>query len=192
MRFELLFDDLAAQLDARLAADGAHEHAEEERLRAARTTLRERLESLVDDAPIRVRLADGSVIDVVPSAVGCDWVAGGLASGAEAIVPLASIASVALDTAQLRTSRERMPRPRPGGALATKLGIGVLLRDLARRRVPLDVVSLSESAPLHGTVDRVGADHLDLAVHERGTARREGSVLEHRLIALAAVVMLRV
>jgi hypothetical protein len=197
MRFDLLFDDLEAQLETQLAAEGAQQRGEEERLRAARTSLRERVAALVGtpDAGIRLRLIDGEAVELTPATVGRDWLVGELPNGGQCIVPLGAIASLALSPAQLRASRERMPGQQPGApqaALTAKLGIGVVLRDLARRRVPLDVVSRAEEAPVHGTIDRVGADHLDLAVHERGAVRRESSVLERRIVALAAVMQLRV
>lgn len=193
MRFDLLFDDLESQLETQIAADEAQQRIEEERLRAARTSVRERLAALAS-APgggIRMRLIDGSSVELEPSTVGADWLAGELPGGAEAIVPVGSIASVALSAAQARASRARMPEP-PRPDLTAKLGIGVVLRDLARRRVALDVLSAFEPSALHGTIDRVGADHLDLAVHGRGDARREGNVVEHRVIALSAVAMVRV
>jgi hypothetical protein len=196
MRFDLLFDDLEAQLETRLAAEGAQQRGEEERLRAARTALRERIAALAETAggSIRLRLIDGSVVDLAPATVGRDWLAAELPGGGQCVVPLAAVASLALTTAQVAASRERMPEPQPGqpkGGITAKLGIGVVLRDLARRRVPLDVVTRAEPAPVHGTIDRVGADHLDLAVHERDAARRASSVLEHRVIALAAITQLR-
>lgn len=192
MRFDLLFDDLEAQLDSQRAADDAQQHVEEERLRAARTALRDRLAALAaaEVTGIRVRLCDGSALELAPTTVGRDWFAAGLGDGGEAVVPLGSVASLALSAAQLRVSRRRMPAP-PQGALTAELGIGVVLRDLGRRRVALDVVTAAESTPLHGTIDRVGADHFDLAVHERGAVRREASVLEHRIVALATVAMFR-
>jgi hypothetical protein len=195
MRFDLLFDDLEAELETRLAAEGAQQRGEEERLRAARTALRERIAALAAaGGSIRLRLIDGSVVELAPATVGRDWLAAEVPGGGQCIVPLAAVASLALTTAQVAASRERMPEPQPGqpkGALTAKLGIGVVLRDLARRRVPLDVVTRAEPAPVHGTIDRVGADHLDLAVHERDAARRASSVLEHRVIALAAITQLR-
>jgi len=193
MRFDLLFDDLENQLETQLDADAAQQRVEEERLRAARTSLRERLAALMrgSAAGIRMRLVDGSTIEVAPTAVGADWLAGELPGGAEAIVPVAAIASVSLSAAQARESRLRMPEPeRPD--LTARLPIGVVLRDLSRRRVALDVLSAFEPAAVHGTIDRVGADHLDLAVHARGDARREGNVVEHRVLALRAVAMVRV
>lgn len=193
MRFELLFDDLDAQLDAELAAGAAHERAEEARLRAARSTLRDRLDALAATATaVRVRLAGGVTLELVPAEVGRDWLAAELPNGLEAIVPLASVIGVTLGAGELRASRERMPAAHRGGELATKLGIGVVLRNLARRRVPVDVIGPLEGSPLHGTIDRVGADHFDLAVHERGAARRETSVREYGIVALGAVAMLRV
>ena len=197
MRFDLLFDDLEAQLEAQHAAEGAQQRGEEERLRAARTSLRERLAALAGDAAargIRLRLIDGSAVELTPTTVGRDWLAADLAGGGQCIVPLGSVAAVALSADQLAASRRRMPEPKPGqgGGLTAKLGIGVVLRDLARRRVPVDVRSVVEPAPVHGTIDRVGADHLDLAVHERDAPRRASSVLEHRIVALAAITQLLV
>lgn len=195
MRFDLLFDDLEGQLESQLAAEGAQQRGEEERLRAARTTLRERLGVLAGTpaAGIRLRLIDGSAVELTLATVGRDWLAAQLPGGGECVVPLGSIASVAMSAAQLAASRERMPEPQPGapGPLTAKIGIGVVLRDLARRRVPVDVLTRAEPAPAHGTIDRVGADHLDLAVHERGAVRRESSVLEHRVVSLAAITQLR-
>jgi hypothetical protein len=40
-----------------------------------------------------------------------------------------------------------------------------------------------------GTVDRVGRDHLDLAVHEPGSPRRSRSIEQIRVIVLAEVVV---
>lgn len=194
MRFDLLFDDLESQLETQLAAGEAVQRAEEERLRAARTGLRERLAALAGAGTggIRLHLADGSAVELSLATVGRDWLAAELPSGGECVIPLGAIASAGLTAAQLRLSRERMPEPRaPQGALTAKIGIGVVLRDLARRRVAVDVLTRSGPLPLHGTIDRVGADHLDLAVHDRGAARRESSVLEHRVIALAALTQLR-
>lgn len=195
MRFDLLFDDLEAQLDSQLASDSAHQRAEEERLRAARTSLRERLAAVLgtDDAGVRLLFVDGSAAEAELGTLGRDWLAATLPGGGECVVPLGSIASVSLSAAQAHASRERMPERKAGapGALTDRIGIGVVLRDLARRRVALDVVSRAERAPVHGTIDRVGADHLDLAVHERGAVRRESSVLERRIVALAAITMLR-
>jgi len=191
MRFDLLFDDLEAELETRLAVEGAQQRGEEERLRAARTTLRERIAVLAGAAGgIRVRLIDGSSLDVVPGTVGRDWFAADLPGGGQCLVPLAAVASLSLSAQQAAASRRRAPEEGPH-ALSGKIGIGVVLRDLARRRVPVDLMSRAEAAMLHGTIDRVGADHLDLAVHERGAARRASSVLEHRIVALAAITQLR-
>lgn len=193
MRFDLLFDDLEGQLETQLAADEAQQRIEAERLRAARTGLRERLAVLAagHGGGIRLRLVDGTAVEIEPGTVGADWLAGALPGGAQAIVPVAAIASLSLSAEQARASRARPPEPaRPD--LTAKLAIGVVLRDLARRRVPVDVLIAGEPGATHGTIDRVGLDHIDLAVHGRGVARRETSVAEHRVVALASVAMVRV
>ena len=44
---------------------------------------------------------------------------------------------------------------------------------------------------VHGTIDRVGRDHLDLAVHEPGSVRRAKEVREVRIMPLGHIVLVR-
>jgi hypothetical protein len=67
---------------------------------------------------------------------------------------------------------------------------GFVLRDIARRRLPVRV-ALTTGRTLVGTIDRVGADHLDLALHERGAPRRASEVTGHRVVAFAAIQRVR-
>jgi hypothetical protein len=50
------------------------------------------------------------------------------------------------------------------GAVATRLGLGHVLRALAREGVP--VVILTTGGEIRGRIDQVGADHLDLATDD--------------------------
>jgi len=65
-----------------------------------------------------------------------------------------------------------------------------VLRDLARRRIPV-TVQLRTGRALTGTIDRAGADHLDLALHESGTPRRAAAVRGLRLVPFDAVAWVR-
>jgi hypothetical protein len=42
-----------------------------------------------------------------------------------------------------------------------------------------------------GTIDRVGRDHLDLAMHERDVPRRDRNVTGTRIILLDQVLLIR-
>jgi hypothetical protein len=64
-----------------------------------------------------------------------------------------------------------------------------VLRDLARRRVPV-TLQLASGA-LEGTIDRVGRDFLDLAVHDLDRARRSAAVRAIDVVALSALVAVR-
>ena len=44
---------------------------------------------------------------------------------------------------------------------------------------------------LAGTIDRAGADHLDIALHEPGTPRRASEVSGHRVVPFGAVAWIR-
>nr|BFF10721.1 hypothetical protein GCM10025699_20240 [Microbacterium flavescens] len=87
----------------------------------------------------------------------------------------------------LRSARPAAPR----SALAERMTFGFVLRDLVRRRAGV-VVHLSSGRALTGTIDRAGADHFDLALHEPGTPRRADAIAGHRIVPFAAVAWVRV
>ena len=86
----------------------------------------------------------------------------------------------------------RSARPAPArSALADRLTLGFVLRDLVRRRASV-AVHLASGRALTGTIDRAGADHLDLALHEPGSPRRADAVTGHRIVPFAAISWIRV
>jgi hypothetical protein len=147
-----------------------------------------------EQAPLRLQLSDGTRVTLALGAVGRDWIAGELADAAagarSCVVPIAAIAACFPDEAQSRASTSG-----PGddgstaGSLAARLGLAFVLRDLCRRRAPIDVRTPDEQ--LHGTIDRVSRDHLDLAEHEPGVPRRDAAVRRVRMLPFDRLVLLR-
>jgi hypothetical protein len=199
MRWDNLFDDLESQLEQELSAEEVDLRAEEERLRLARLGIRDRLLALHRQASgdservLRLTLRDGSRISVTPSTFGRDWFAGELIeeSGRQpsCILPLDSIDGVTLARGQILPSLDATAPIESEGALSARLGLPFVLRDLCRRRHPVTVETMS--GHLFGTIDRVGRDHFDLAVHEAGEPRRESAVTEYRIVRLAQVLLVR-
>jgi hypothetical protein len=192
VRWDRFFDDLEGQLASEWEAERAALDTEAERLRLSRVSLRERLMALADregaDAPPSFEMADGTVLSACVSAVGTDWVAleGGRSGGL--VLPFASIVAIGMPHADLL----RSARPGPTrGALAERMTLGFVLRDLVRRRVAV-ALHLTSGRMLAGTIDRAGADHLDLAIHEPGTPRRASEVTGHRIVLFEAVAWLRI
>jgi hypothetical protein len=75
----------------------------------------------------------------------------------------------------------------PQAGLGESLGLSAVLRGLSVRRVPVHL-ALRGSRVLAGTIDRVGADHLELAVHDSQDPRRDSAVSGMRLVPLVAVL----
>ncbi|WP_106816230.1 hypothetical protein [Microbacterium timonense] len=194
MRWDRFFDDLEDQLASEWEAERAALDTEAERLRLSRVTLAERLALLCsrDTGPATVAsfdLTDGTSLRATVTGLGADWVALAPAEGSAAavIAPLAAITTVGMPHADLlRTARPAPPR----SALADRLTFGFVLRDLVRRRAPV-AVHLVSGRVLTGTIDRAGADHLDLALHEPGSPRRAHAVSGYRLVPFAAVSWIR-
>ena len=201
MRWDKLFDDLESQLEHGLSAEELDLEAEEERLRLGRLAIRDRLVAVHESEPagsvyvIEVCLAAGIRLRLHPVTFGRDWFSAdlmrdaGLPSHDQCIVPIAAIEGVVLSGAQLAASLAPEAAADGHPSLSSRLGLPFVLRDLCRRRRPLDLVL--SSGELHGTLDRVGRDHVDLAIHERGMARRQAAVREVRLVPLAAVLYVR-
>jgi hypothetical protein len=205
MRWDDLFDDLESQLEQERSAEEDELLAEEERLRLGRLSLRDRFAALARaetgavPEPVRVLLTTGLVIDVRPRTFGRDWLAGdlpragagdigdNLGAGDQCILPLRGVSSLLLDRRQVRQS---LGEPGPARGVTDRLGLPFVLRDLCRRRSALEL-HVPEGV-LHGTIDRVGRDHFDVALHEPGTPRRESAVAAYRVVAMDRVALVRV
>lgn len=191
VRWDDLFDDLEAQLDQELRAGGDERAREAERLRIARLGLRERLDAMGTRTELDLVLHDASSVRLRLGSLGRDWLAGEVsAEGTETpdrglIVPFAAIAAIRVDRDSV-LDRSLVHRETPAASLAPRIGLGFVLRDLARRRRGVDVQT--RAGRWHGTIDRVGTDHLDLAVHERSVPRRRSEVREIRLVPFAGLL----
>ena len=199
MRWDNLFDDLEGQLEQELSAEELDVRAEEERLRLGRLSLRDRIVAVHEaqgrDAAdgIRLFLANGAPMSVRPLTFGRDWfsvdVLDDSSRRTQAIIPMASIGSVVFTRQQSVLSLGATPSELSQTSLPARLSLSFVLRDLCRRRSTVDV--LSPLGPVHGTIDRVGRDHIDVAVLEPGQARRESAVLQSRAIPLGQILLVQ-
>ncbi len=193
MRWDELFDDLEGQLERELSAEEQELVVEEERLRLGRLGVRDRLRALraAGDEPLAVTLRTGSRVSVIIDAFGRDWASGEVVDGpvrrGRCVLPLSAIAAVTVSPRRVSSSLDSGADARAEASLALRLGLPFVLRDLCRRRRAVDLAT--EAGLLRGTIDRVGRDHVDLAVHEPGSARRAGEVTEVALVPLASVVL---
>jgi hypothetical protein len=192
VRWDRFFEDLQDQFDAEWEAERAVLDTEAERLRLSRVTLRERLGELARAtdaarAALALDLRGEVSLTAQVNVVGADW-AGVEVGELSGIVPFAAICGVGLDHADLL--RSARPRETPRASLTERMTIGFVLRDLARRRVPVTIATVAGRS-LTGTIDRAGADHLDLALHDPGAPRRADAVRGHRLLPFAAIAWVR-
>jgi hypothetical protein len=109
--------------------------------------------------------------------VGADWVLVAIAGG-ELLIPLGAVQSIA--------GLSRFTAA-DAGEVARRLGIGVILRGLSRDRAVVSIL-LGGQQRVTGTIDRVGSDHFDVAVHPVDEPRRERAVRGVRCVLLPAVV----
>lgn len=199
VRWDRFFEDLEDQLASEWEAERAALDTEAERLRLSRVGLRERLSALkrergaaAEAASPTIELADGTSLSADVVAVGEDWIAleprGALAG--VVLVPISGIHSIAARHGDLLRSARPQAAP-VARTLADRMGLGFVLRDLARRRVAVSAQLVGGRA-LAGTIDRVGADHFDLALHEPGSARRATDVTGFRLVPMRSLAWLRV
>ena len=135
----------------------------------------------------RLRTAHAIVVDVVDhgpvsgtvSDVGRDVVVIEASDGAWAI----AIAGIAGVMGVPESAREA---PGVGG----RLGLASIVRAWSRERSVVRVYRRG-SAPVDGTIDRVGSDHLDLAEHDPGRPRLGGEVRRTVVVPFAAISALR-
>lgn len=180
MRWRELFDDLEGQLASAEAAELSAEVADRTRREAALVPLLDRLSaSAGQELGLQVHgagLLRGRLLETGP-----DWLLLD-ERGGELLVPLAAVLGV--------TGAGAATSAPDSGAIASRLDLRWALRGLARSRTGV-VLTLVDASLVTGTLDRVGADHVDLAEHGRGEARRAAAVRQVRLVPLRAVAVVR-
>ena len=151
MRWEQLFADLEAQLAAGRLADVRADVAELARAERASVTLADRVRASLGR---RLRLQvgvgevlEGELVDAAP-----EWLLLVVPHGRRALVPARAIVSVD------GLAPHAAPAP---GVVESRLGLGHVLRVLSRDRVAVRVAALDRE--LVGRIERVGADHVDVA-----------------------------
>lgn len=192
MRWDRFFEDLEDQVASEWEAERVALESEAERLRLSKLSLAERLAALASaGVEPAISLTDGSVVRAPVAGMGVDWVllAPYEAGGGAVLVPVRSIVSLSMDQDELL--RSARPAAASGSAIARRAGFGYAVRDLVRRRVGVTLHLVGEHA-VSGTIDRAGADHLDIAVHDRGAARRASEVTGFRLVPFAAIAWIAV
>lgn len=180
MRWELLFGDLEAQLEAAAAGELAAEVQERTRHLVGELTMGQRLRAAAGDV-LTVGL-DGMAAPLrgIAGGVGPDWLLlTGSGSGGEVLVPLSAVAWV-----QGLSRSADVTEP---GRVWARLGLRSALRGVARDRSAVTVRTRGADA-VTGTVDRVGADHLELAVHQLDEVRRSETVRAVRTVAFTALL----
>jgi hypothetical protein len=176
MRWEGLFADLEGQLEAEQRRERDDEVAERTRRERALVTLPARLASAVG-GPVALTLAGGRRVDGALQDLGEDWLLVLDAGSREVLVPTAAVTtlrSLATGSSPLRERR--------------RFRLGYALRALSRDRATVSVVLVGGAAPLLGTIDAVGADHLDLAEHDAELPRRRENVTAVATVPFGAVV----
>ncbi len=182
MRWQRLFDDLQWQFEAEEAAAERAESASRTRAEVGGIRLTERLGGALGSAvSLDVRGA-GRVSGVLVDG-GPDWLLLADDQGRDQLVALAAVLSVA-GLGRLTA------RPDPPDGVRARLDLRRALRGLARDRAPVQVV-LDDGGTVTGTLDRVGADYVELAEHPFDAPRRSEAVRGVRAVVIGAVALVR-
>lgn len=188
MRWEQLFSDLEARYDELADAEVMAELADRQRVAAGGIGMVQRIAGAVG-RPVRLRTAAGIAVSGTLAHVGPDWLLVHEGPGREVMVALRSTTIVEGLAATTGT---------PMRGVELRLDLRQALRGLARDRAPISMVvvgGVGEPTSLHteitGTIDRLGADFLEMALHAPWEPRRSASVRSIVLVPLPAVVLVR-
>lgn len=183
MRWDGLFADLEARWEHERQAQTLAEAAELTRGEWAALPLVARLRG-ARGRTLRLLLRHGLRVELTVQAVGEDWIGGRTPGGDSVVVRLAAVTAVEGPLAAAVVGETSGPGAQ--GATLT-----AVLRRVARARAAVEVLEADGAVIVQGTVDRVGADHIDVARHARDDARRAAAVRGVLVVPLEAVALVR-
>lgn len=183
MRWERLLADIEAAEAARDRADMLGEAAERARHETGQVALAGRLRAAVG-AVVTIEVDGPQRCAGTLSAVGSGWLVleSGPVSWLVATAHLVQVADLPRPTAPAMDAAERR--------VYDGLGLRHALRGIAADRSAVQI-GLGVNGVLAGTIDRVGADFVDLAVHPIGEPRRARDVRGVRSVPIAAIRYVR-
>ena len=182
MRWQRPFADLEAQFEAAEAAADRAETGPRARAEVGALRLADRLRGAIG-LPISLRCRGAGQLTGVVADVGTNWLLLADDRGRETVVATAAVLSVG-------GLVRRTAVPEDAGPVQRRMDLRRALRALARDRSTVQVV-LEDGELVTGTVDRVGADFVELAEHHLDEPRRVEAVLGVRAVVIDAVVAVR-
>lgn len=182
MRWQRLFDDLEAQIEAYDLAEFEAEVSERARYEVGRLRLVDRLRPAVGHE-IGVRCLGAGLLRGRLERVGADWLLLEEQPGRHGLAACAAITAVSGLGALSAV-------PGSEGKVRSRLDLRHALRGVTRDRSPVHAV-LVDGSVVAGTLDRVGLDFVELAEHPQSEPRRAGAVRAVRTVPLAALAVVR-
>jgi hypothetical protein len=182
MRWDALFDDLEAQ--AALLDQAARAAEVEERTRGEVGTLAlwERARAAIG-TPLRLRLAGGAALAGRLVRAGPNWWLLDEDSVREAVIATTRLISV-------RGLGRYSAAPGTAGVVESRIGLRQVLRGIARDRCAVRL-HLVDGSTVDATIDRIGADFVEVATHAAGEPRRRQDVRDVELIPISAIAAVR-
>lgn len=178
VRWADLFADLEGQLIAAESAELAAEVTDRTRRETALLRLVDRLRAAVG-REVTVTVSGAGPLRGRVASVGPDWLL--LAGPGETLVPLGPVVSVS-------GLGPWSAAPGSEGEVTARLDLRYALRALARDRARV-VATLSDDRVIAGTVDRVGADFVEVTSRPEGTNRQADA--DVHVVPLSALVVVR-
>jgi hypothetical protein len=182
MRWQQLFADLQAQFEAEEAAVEQAESVSRTRAEVGALGIADRLRG-AKGFPLVLGCRGAGPVAGVLMEVGSDWLLVEDDGGRQSLVSLAAVRSVS-------GLGRRTAVPEQAGPVRGRLDLRRALRGLARDRSAVQIV-LDDGGVFSGTLDRVGADYVELAEHPADLPRRSEAVQGVRAIVIGAIAVVR-
>ncbi|MBN1093780.1 hypothetical protein JKP75_15210 [Blastococcus sp. TML/M2B] len=182
MRWQQLFADLEARFTAEQEAVERAETSSRVRHEVGALRWADRVAGAVG-SPVVLLCAGAGPVAGTLAETGSDWLLLVDDAGRECVVAASAVRAVS------GLGRRTAPAG-DAGPVRARLDLRRALRGLARDRAAVQVV-LDEGTALSGTIDRVGADYVELAEHPVDVHRRAEAVQGVRTVVLDAVVLVR-